>query len=152
MWSEPLHLSNCGSQGSSAVVRDQGTGWVSGFRVGWECDGCSLCVKWEDAPETFPLRTSRSQWMRNGSKVQPMCIFHFLLILMALYLSLADLPGWHFKWRQEGRLNCCEEPNISAVHGAGNVRGVWYRWGILRMTLGRPLCLPFGAFLCTFSS
>lgn len=90
--------------------------------------------------------------MRNGSKIQLMCIFHFLLILMVLCLLSANLPGWYFRWMQEGRLNCCKEPNISAVHGAGDVRGVRWWQGILRMTLWRPLCLPLGAFLCPFSS
>lgn len=95
----------------------------------------ALCVKWENATETFALRTCRSQWMRNGSKMQLMCIFRFLLILTALCLLPANLPGCCFRWMQEGRLNCCKELNISAVCGAGDVRGVWCWQGILRMTL-----------------
>ena len=51
---------------------------------------------------------------------------------------------------QEGRLNCCKEPSISAVHGAGDVRGVWCWQRILRMTPWRLLCLPLGAFLSQF--
>ena len=138
----------------------RGTGGQGGFQdMGWVgtvmsalAVSIALCVKWEDATETFALRTCSSQWMRNGSKIQLMCIFHFLLILTALCLLSANLPAWYFTWMQEGRLNCCKEPNISAVHGAGDVRDVWCWQEILRMTLWRPLCLPLGVFLYTFSS
>lgn len=53
----------------------------------------ALCVKWEDTAETFALRTCRSQLVTNGSNIQLMHIFRFLLILMALCLLSANLPG-----------------------------------------------------------
>lgn len=138
-------------RGTGGQDGSQDSGWV-GTVMSALAASLALCAKWEDVTETFALRTCRSQWMRNGSKIQLMCIFHFLLILMVLCLLSANLPGSYFRWMQEGRLNCCKEPNISAVHGAGDVRGVWCWQGILRMTLWRPLCLPLGAFLCPFSS
>lgn len=52
----------------------------------------------QNATETFVFRIRRSQWTRNGIKIQLMCIFHFLLILMILCLLLANFPGWRFRW------------------------------------------------------